>query len=75
LGRGFAWLDTGTHDSLLDAGQFVQTIQRRQGMKIACLEEIALDKGWLTPHAVATRAAALGKSEYGMYLAELLAAR
>jgi glucose-1-phosphate thymidylyltransferase len=75
LGRGFAWLDTGTHDSLLDASQFVQTIQRRQGMKIACLEEIAFDKGWLGADEVRARAAALGKSEYGTYLAELLVGR
>jgi glucose-1-phosphate thymidylyltransferase len=74
LGRGFAWLDTGTHDSLLDASQFVQTIQRRQGMKIACLEEIALEKGWLSPADVRKRAAALNRSEYGSYLAELVAA-
>jgi glucose-1-phosphate thymidylyltransferase len=58
-----------------DASQFVQTIQRRQGMKIACLEEIALDKGWLTADAVRRRAVALGKSEDGTYLAELLVSR
>jgi glucose-1-phosphate thymidylyltransferase len=75
LGRGFAWLDTGTHDSLLDASQFVQTIQRRQGMKIACLEEIALEKGWLSPAAVRERGAQLGNSEYGGYLQDLVAAR
>ena len=74
LGRGFAWLDTGTHESLLDAGQFVQTIQRRQAMKIACLEEIALEKGWLSRDAVAARAAAMGKSEYARYLLDLVAA-
>ena len=73
LGRGFAWLDTGTHESLLDAGQFVQTIQRRQAMKIACLEEIALEKGWLSRAAVAARAAAMGKSEYARYLLDLVA--
>jgi glucose-1-phosphate thymidylyltransferase len=73
LGRGFAWLDTGTHESLLDAGQFVQTIQRRQAMKIACLEEIALEKGWLSREAVSARAAAMGKSEYARYLLELVA--
>ena len=72
LGRGFAWLDTGTHDSLLDASQFVQTIQRRQGMKIACLEEIALDKGWLSRATVKACAAALSNSEYGSYLADLV---
>jgi glucose-1-phosphate thymidylyltransferase len=75
LGRGFAWLDTGTHESLLEASQFVQTIQRRQGMKIACLEEIALDHGWLRPEAVAAAATAMAKSEYGRYLAELVSAR
>ena len=73
LGRGFAWLDTGTHESLLDAGQFVQTIQRRQAMKIACLEEIALEKGWLSGAAVAARAVAMGKSEYARYLLDLVA--
>jgi glucose-1-phosphate thymidylyltransferase len=73
LGRGFAWLDTGTHESLLDAGQFVQTIQRRQAMKIACLEEIALEKGWLSRDAVGARAAAMGKSEYAHYLLDLVA--
>ena len=48
LGRGFAWLDTGTHDSLLDAGQFVQTVEHRQGLKVACLEEIAFHNGWIS---------------------------
>jgi glucose-1-phosphate thymidylyltransferase len=74
LGRGFAWLDTGTHESLLEASQFVQTIQRRQGMKIACLEEVALDNGWLTTEAVAAMGAAMEKSEYGRYLTELASA-
>jgi glucose-1-phosphate thymidylyltransferase len=72
LGRGFAWLDTGTHESLLDASLFVQTIERRQGMKIACLEEIALENGWLSAEAVRTRAASMEKSEYGRYLASLV---
>jgi glucose-1-phosphate thymidylyltransferase len=72
LGRGFAWLDTGTHESLLEASQFVQTIQRRQGLKIACLEEIALERGWLTPAQVRARAEALARSEYGRYLADLV---
>ena len=73
LGRGFAWLDTGTHESLLDASQFVQTIQRRQGMKIACPEEIALEKGWLSASDVRHRAAAMYNSEYARYLNELVA--
>jgi glucose-1-phosphate thymidylyltransferase len=73
LGRGFAWLDTGTHESLLDASQFVQTIQRRQGMKIACPEEIALEKGWLSASDVRRCAAAMYNSEYGRYLNELVA--
>lgn len=74
LGRGFAWLDTGTHESLLEASQFVQTIERRQGMKIACLEEIALEAGWLSPAEVRMRAATMEKSEYGRYLAALVTA-
>jgi glucose-1-phosphate thymidylyltransferase len=72
LGRGFAWLDTGTHESLLEASQFVQTIERRQGMKIACLEEIAYESGWLSASEVRTRAATMEKSEYGRYLAALV---
>ncbi|HEU4602535.1 MAG TPA: glucose-1-phosphate thymidylyltransferase RfbA [Steroidobacteraceae bacterium] len=72
LGRGFAWLDTGTHDSLLEAGQFVQTIQRRQGTKIACLEEVAYEKGWLSGSQMEARIRELGKSDYAQYLAELI---
>jgi glucose-1-phosphate thymidylyltransferase len=68
LGRGFAWLDTGTHESLLEASMFVHTIERRQGFKIACLEEIALAQGWLHVDAVRERAAQLSSSEYGSYL-------
>jgi glucose-1-phosphate thymidylyltransferase len=68
LGRGFAWLDTGTHESLLEASMFVHTIEKRQGFKIACLEEIALNQGWLDVNAVRARAADLIKSEYGAYL-------
>ena len=75
LGRGFAWLDTGTHESLLEASQYVHTIEKRQAMKIACLEEIALEYGWLTVATVRTRAAALEKSDYGRYLAALVSAR
>jgi len=68
LGRGFAWLDTGTHDSLLEASQFVQTVEKRQGFKIACLEEIALHQGWLTKLQVRDIGHALKKTGYGQYL-------
>lgn len=68
LGRGFAWLDTGTHESLLDAGQFVQTIEKRQGYKIACLEEIAFKNGWISKEAILLLAEKLVKIEYGQYL-------
>lgn len=72
LGRGFAWLDTGTYDSLLDASMFVHTLERRQGFKIACLEEIAFNNGWLKVESVRKAANELGKSEYGRYLLELV---
>jgi len=72
LGRGFAWLDAGTHESLLEAAQFVQTIEKRQGLKIACLEEIAFKQGWLTNDELAIRAAALGQTSYGRYLINLI---
>ncbi|MRN67111.1 glucose-1-phosphate thymidylyltransferase RfbA [Brucella sp. 10RB9213] len=68
FGRGYAWLDTGTHDSLHEASSFVRTIEKRQGIKIACPEEIGLDKGWLSSEAVLERAAKLGKTEYAAYL-------
>lgn len=71
LGRGFAWLDTGTHDSLLEASQFVQTIERRQGFKVACLEEIAFHAGWLDRDALRERGEALNKTGYGAYLLDL----
>lgn len=71
LGRGFAWLDTGTHDSLLDASSFVQTIEHRQGLKVACLEEIALNNGWLTAEQVNELAKPMLKNEYGKYLQSL----
>ena len=73
LGRGFAWLDTGTHESLLEASHFVQTIELRQGYKIACLEEIAFSKGWLLLEEVAKAAEAMGKKSYGKYLGEIMA--
>lgn len=72
LGRGFAWLDTGTHDSLLDAAQFVETIEKRQGYKIACLEEIAWRNGWLTAKRMYELAQPMAKNGYGRYLLELL---
>ncbi len=72
LGRGFAWLDTGTHDSLLEAGQFVQTIEHRQGYKIACLEEIAYNNGWIDKEKVLEIAKPLSKNGYGAYLQELV---
>ncbi len=72
LGRGFAWLDTGTHDSLLDAGQFVQTIEKRQGYKIACLEEIAYNYGWIDKERVLEIAKPLSKNGYGEYLKDLV---
>ena len=72
LGRGFAWLDTGTHESLLEASHFVQTIELRQGYKIACLEEIGFSKGWLLLEEVAKAAEAMGKNSYGKYLGEIV---
>lgn len=73
LGRGFAWLDTGTHDSLMDASVYVQTIEKRQGFKIACLEEIAYLNGWLTDKDILDRASQLSKNSYGQYLTHLVA--
>lgn len=72
LGRGFAWLDTGTHDSLIEASQFIHTIEKRQGMKVACLEEIAFRKGWISREQVAKEAQLLSKTQYGQYLARLV---
>lgn len=72
LGRGFAWLDTGTHESLLEAGMFVQTIEHRQGMKIACLEEIAYMHGWLSSQQLYEYANELRKNEYGNYLLSII---
>lgn len=72
LGRGFAWLDTGTHESLLEAAQFVETIEKRQGYKIACLEEIAFNNGWLSKAQLLDQANELNKNSYGTYLRELV---
>ena len=68
LGRGFAWLDTGTHESLIEAGQFIHTVEKRQGLKVACLEEIAFQKGWITRDQLLTLAQGLSQTEYGQYL-------
>jgi glucose-1-phosphate thymidylyltransferase len=68
LGRGFAWLDTGNHDSLLEAGQFVQTVEHRQGLKVACLEEIAFHNGWISQADLILQAEKLNKTSYGEYL-------
>lgn len=72
LGRGHTWLDTGTHESLLEASQFVQTIEHHQGFKIACLEEIAWNHGWITDEQIRRRAEDLSKNSYGTYLSHLL---
>ncbi|BES70778.1 glucose-1-phosphate thymidylyltransferase RfbA [Marinobacter nanhaiticus D15-8W] len=72
LGRGFAWLDTGTHESLLEAAQFVETVEKRQGYKIACLEEIGLNQGWLTKEQFLQQASRLQKNGYGQYLLDIL---
>ncbi len=75
LGRGHAWLDTGTHESLLDAGQFIATIERRQGLKVACPEEVAWRQGWIDDAQLERGASDLGKSSYGQYLKSLLESR
>ena len=72
LGRGIAWLDTGTHDSLLEASSFVQMVETRQGLKIACLEEIALRKGYVSIHDIAKRAELMKKNNYGQYIQSLV---
>ncbi len=71
LGRGYAWLDTGTHDSLLEAGHFVQTIEHRQGLKVACLEEIAFANGWINKEQLVAEGKALSKTGYGQYLLKI----
>lgn len=72
LGRGFAWLDTGTHESLLEAAQFVETIEKRQGYKIACLEEIGYNQGWLTRELLLAQAEKFRKNSYGSYLRDII---
>ena len=72
LGRGFAWLDTGTHDSLAEASTFVEVIEKRQGLKIACLEEIAFKNGWISADKLREMAAPMSKNQYGQYLLQLL---
>jgi len=71
LGRGFAWLDTGTHDSLSEASTFVEVIEKRQGLKIACLEEIAFHKGWIDANKLTELAQPMKKNQYGQYLLHL----
>ena len=72
MGRGFAWLDTGTHDSLLEASSFIQTLQKRQNLKIACLEEIAFEKGWINADKLQELGEKMSKNEYGKYLLSLV---
>ena len=72
MGRGMAWLDTGTHESLLDAAQFIATIEKRQGLKVACPEEIAFRKGYISPVQLEALAQPLRKSSYGEYLMHIL---
>ena len=72
FGRGFAWLDMGEYDSLLEAGQFIQTIEKQQGLKIACLEEIAFKNNWINEHQLEETAANLGNTNYGKYLMKVL---
>ena len=75
LGRGYAWLDTGTHESLLEASQFIATIEHRQGLKVACPEEISWNLGWINDAKLEELAAPLSKNQYGQYLQSLLKER
>ena len=75
MGRGYAWLDTGTHDSLLDAGQFIATLEKRQGLKVACPEEIAYRSGWITAAQLEAQAQPMLKNGYGQYLLQVLRER
>ena len=72
LPRGFAWLDTGTHDSLLQAGSFVQTVVQMQNLQVACLEEIAFDNGWIGTDKLREQGEFFGKTEYGKYILQIL---
>ena len=72
LGRGFAWLDTGTHDSLSEASTFIEVIEKRQGLKIACLEGIAFRKGWISPQRMVEIAQPMAKNQYGQYLLRMV---
>jgi glucose-1-phosphate thymidylyltransferase len=72
MGRGYAWLDTGTHDSLMEAGQFIATLEKRQGLKVACPEEIAFRSGWIDAAQLEALAKPLAKNGYGQYLLKLL---
>jgi glucose-1-phosphate thymidylyltransferase len=73
MGRGYAWLDTGTHESLLEAGNFIETIEKRQGLKVSCIEEIAWRKGWISDEELRAQAEYYKKNQYGQYLLDLLA--
>jgi glucose-1-phosphate thymidylyltransferase len=72
LGRGFAWLDTGTHESLSEASTYIEVIEKRQGLKVACLEEIAFRRGWIDAERLRTIAAPMAKNQYGQYLLKLM---
>ncbi|MFZ9890034.1 MAG: sugar phosphate nucleotidyltransferase, partial [Myxococcota bacterium] len=75
MGRGFAWLDTGTHDSLLEAGQFIATLEKRQGLKVACPEEVAYRQKWISAEKLERLAAPMKKNSYGQYLLQVLKER
>jgi glucose-1-phosphate thymidylyltransferase len=72
MGRGYAWLDTGTHESLLEASAFIETIEKRQGLKVACIEEIAYEKGYITDKQLEALAQPLSKNAYGQYLLQVM---
>jgi len=72
MGRGYAWLDTGTHDSLLEASQFVQTLEKRQGMKISCIEEIAFRMGYIDKNQLRSLAGEMGNNEYSQYILNVI---